>query len=73
MNRATFLKKVGRNVAKARESKGYSQDDVAAEADVSRSSIDRIERGVTDPRAATLLKLAEALDVQVKRFFDFDL
>jgi transcriptional regulator with XRE-family HTH domain len=72
MNRGTFLKKIGRNVAKAREAKGYSQDDVAAESDVSRSSIDRIERGVTDPRAATLLKLAEALSVPVKRFFDFD-
>lgn len=66
------MKKIGRNVAKARIAKGYSQDDVAAEADVSRSSVDRIERGITDPRAATLLKLADALAVPVKRFFDFD-
>ena len=70
MNKDIFLKKLGRNIAKAREAKGYSQDDVAAEGEISRSTMDRIERGITDPRAGTLLKIADVLGVQTKLFFE---
>ena len=65
-----FLKKLGRRVARERQAKGFSQDDVAAEGDISRSTMDRIERGATDPRASTLQKIADVIGVPVKKFFE---
>jgi len=45
---------------------------LAKKADIGRASIERIERGNTDPRIGTLCKLAKALDVPVTALFSCD-
>lgn len=66
-----YLKKLGLNIKKVRESRGYSQDRVYLEGDVTRSTIFRIEGGHVDPQATTLKKIADTIGVPVKKFFDF--
>lgn len=42
---------------------GWSQSQLAARADLTPAAVRRIEAGINDPRAATVKKLADALDV----------
>lgn len=70
--KSAYLKKLGRQVKKVRESKGYSQDRVYLESDISRASLYRIEGGLVDPQAWTLKRIAETIGVPLWRLFDFD-
>ncbi len=54
---------VGRNVRKIREDLGFSQEDLAFEADLHRTYISGIERGVRNPTVLTVEQLANALKV----------
>lgn len=67
-----YLKKLGRNIKKVRESRGYSQDRLYLEGDIPRSSIFRIEGGHVDPQAWTLKRIADTIGVPVKKLFDFE-
>jgi transcriptional regulator with XRE-family HTH domain len=49
----------------ARAEVGMTAGELAAKSGVARNTISRIERGVVEPQAATLHKLAEALGVSV--------
>ncbi len=66
---AELLKGVAANVRRLREGKesdkftGYSQEDLAKDADLHRTEISKIECGTTEPRLTTLLVLADALGV----------
>lgn len=61
---ALSAKRVGRNVAKARERLGWTQEDLASECGMCLATVSRIERGSSDPTALTIVKLAKALDVE---------
>lgn len=54
----------GRVLREQREHRGLSQESMALEADVDRTFISQIERGLRQPTLTTLCKLAEALDIQ---------
>ncbi len=41
---------------------GLSQDELADRAEISKTILSRYERGVSEPKRSTMLKLAEALD-----------
>jgi len=60
-----FLKEFGKNLQKLREAKGLSTRQFAYEADISHSSVGRLEAGLTNPTMTTLVKLAEALEVDL--------
>ena len=60
-----FLRKVGRKIAKTRMDKGYSQDSLALEADISRRTIFRLEGGDINPKILTLKKVAKALKIDL--------
>ena len=55
------LKRIGRNVRRLREAKGFSQEQLAFEADMHRTYVSGIERGVRNPTATVLERLATAL------------
>ena len=59
------LSRFGRNVAKAREEKGFSQDKLAEKADLDRTYVSGIERGVRNPGIKTVISIAGALGVSV--------
>jgi transcriptional regulator with XRE-family HTH domain len=53
-------------ISELRAKKGWSQSRLAAEAGITQSTLSRIENGTQEPRAQTLVKIADALDVDYK-------
>lgn len=60
-----FLKEFGKNLQKLREARGLSTRQFAYEADISHSSVGRLEAGQANPTMTTLVKIAEALKVDL--------
>lgn len=46
-----------------RESKGWTQEDLANEAGIGTATVSRLERGIIEPRVETLRALCDAFDV----------
>lgn len=67
-----FIQQFGKNLRKIRRDKKMSQDDLAINADTSRSQVARIERGIINPTITTVNKFAEALQVDIQILFQFD-
>jgi len=65
-----LIKAIGEKVQLLRKKKGFSQEQLAYEADIMLSQIGRIERGETNPTISTLAVLAEALQVQLTELVD---
>lgn len=65
------LVKMGLHIRKIRESQGISQEQLAADAGIPYSSVNEIEAGKTNPTIASLMALADALDIKVKELLDF--
>ena len=55
---------VGDVIQKYREAKGLSQEVVSGLADIGRTHLSAIERGVRKPTLETLFKIADALNVK---------
>lgn len=66
-----FLKKIGHVIRVLRKEKGYTQDELAHEANIGKSFIGYIERGQKAPTITTLYHICRALDVQLSEFFDY--
>jgi transcriptional regulator with XRE-family HTH domain len=60
-----FLKEFGKNLQKLREAKSLSTRQFAYEAEISHSSVGRLEAGLSNPTLTTLIKIAEALEVDL--------
>ena len=56
-----ILKEFGKNLKKLREAKGFSTRQFADAAEISHSTVGRLEGGLTNPTLTTLIKLSEAL------------
>ncbi len=54
-----------RNVLRQREAKGFSQDQLAEKADLDRTYISGIERGVRNPSLLIVIRLAKALGTSI--------
>jgi transcriptional regulator with XRE-family HTH domain len=59
------LRAFGRNVARIRADRGFSQDKLAEKADLDRTYLSGIERGVRNPGIKTVLRISRALNVDV--------
>jgi transcriptional regulator with XRE-family HTH domain len=55
----------GRNVARIRNDRGFSQDKLAEKADLDRTYVSGIERGVRNPGIKTVIRISRALNVSV--------
>lgn len=55
---------LGTNVRRLREAKGWSQEDLAENANLHRTYVSGIERGVRNPSLTIVFKLATALGVE---------
>ena len=62
-------KDVGFNIRKLREEKGFSQEKLAALADLHRAYIGQIERGEKNIGLINLEKIAKALSINIKDLF----
>jgi transcriptional regulator with XRE-family HTH domain len=54
---------LGRNVRQARIRRGFSQEALALEADMKRSYVSDLERGIRNPSVKAIERLAMALNV----------
>jgi transcriptional regulator with XRE-family HTH domain len=64
------MKSIGRRVRALRTAKGWSQERLADEADMHRTYMWGIEQGVRNPSVRHLTRLADALGVPLRSFFD---
>jgi transcriptional regulator with XRE-family HTH domain len=62
-----ILTEFGRNVSRLRSDAGLSQDKLAEKADLDRTYLSGIERGVRNPGIKSVLRIARALDVSLDK------
>ncbi|MFH6986740.1 helix-turn-helix domain-containing protein [Flavobacterium collinsii] len=67
----TFIINLGIHIKQLREKKGISQEDLANDCDIPRNQIGRIERAEINTGIRTLVKIANALDIEPKELLDF--
>ena len=60
-------REMGKRLKKLRESRGMSQAALAEKAELSRGYLIRLEAGRQDPTLGTLERLAEALDMPLRK------
>lgn len=63
---------VGKNVRRYRELKGISQEELAFDADLHRTYVSGVERGVRNPTVIIVGKLASALGVAPCKLLEFN-
>lgn len=63
------LVEVGNNIRKWRTLKGFKQDFLASELEISKVAISRIETGKTDIPLNRLFQIASALDIKIELLF----
>ncbi|PCI35426.1 MAG: transcriptional regulator [Flavobacteriaceae bacterium] len=64
-----YLKLFGKKIKTLRNERNLSQSDLGGKAELEKTAIQRIERGYNST-IKTLLKLANALDIEVAELFD---
>ncbi|MGE0065905.1 MAG: helix-turn-helix domain-containing protein [Solirubrobacterales bacterium] len=69
VRRQQFGQRFGRNLQLARRAAGLSQDDLAERADMHRTEVSHIERGVRLPRADTLWRIAQCVGADLGELF----
>lgn len=63
-------KRLGLNVRRLRQEKGWSQEDYADRAGIHRTYVSDIERGLRNPTITVVEKLAKPLEVDAGRLLD---
>ncbi len=73
MEKSELLKTVGKRIQDIRVSKGLSQVDLVGkiEGKIDTTNISRIESGRTNPTIYTLMRIAEALEIELKELVNF--
>ena len=70
MDQTKILKQLGLRIKAARKAKGLTQDEAAYRSGLARSYFGDIERGSRNVAVFNLYKIADALEVSVKDFFE---
>jgi len=71
MEKTTFTKKLGQQVAKLRNESEMTQVQLAKKCKKPKQNINRLEAGAINPSAFFLFQLAKALDVSIEKLFEF--
>ena len=66
-----FYKLLGKRIKTLRENAYLTQEKLAEKAGISLDYLDKIEVSINKPGIKTILKLANALDIPIKEFFEF--
>jgi putative transcriptional regulator len=62
---------IGQRIITLRTKKGWTQADLARQADKSPQAIEKLENGKVNPTLYSLLEIAKALDVSLAVLVDF--
>ena len=68
MKKPSSLRVIGQRIREARKFKGFSQEQLALEADMDRSYVGQVERGEQNATVTTLAKLARATGCDIGAF-----
>lgn len=60
---------IGRIIGEARRSKGISQEELAHRADIDRTYISQIERGIGNPSLFIVFRVAHSVDLPLATLF----
>ena len=60
---------VARNIRRLRVANGLSQEVLAVDAEIDRTYVSRLERGLENPTVVVLERLAKALSVNIEELF----
>ena len=71
MNKEQLKKKVGERIVELRSQKGWSQSDLARACNKDRQALEKLENGKVNPTIYSLLEIAKALEVPLKKLIDF--
>ena len=71
MEKSDFLKRLGKNIIKLREQKGWAQSELSRNGDKDRQSIERLENGKINPSAFYLKEIADGLGVPINELLKF--
>jgi DNA-binding XRE family transcriptional regulator len=71
MTKKELQKNIGLRIKQLRNNKSISQQDLAAQCNFEKSNMSRLEAGMVNPTALTLLKIAKSLEVEIMDIFDF--
>ena len=69
----TFLINLGRHIRQIRERKNLSQQNLADICDLPKTTIGRIERAEMNTTIKTLVKIANALEIEPKELLNFQI
>ena len=67
-----FQNKLGKRIKFLRETKGISQQELASMCDFEKSNMSRLEAGRTNPTVSTLLKICDALCIDLPKLVKID-
>jgi len=67
-----FLKDFGKRVRLIRKEKGMTMEAVAYKAGIEYRQLGRIERGEINTSIISLLKISQALEIEIKELFAFE-
>ena len=67
------LRLLAKRLKELRAEKGFTQEELALEADITLSQIARIETVKANPTVSTMFKIARTLNIPVSALFDFKL
>ena len=68
---AAYKELFGTRIKHVRESKGWTQEQMAEKMDISTNYLSSIERGTDNPTFDMLVKLSNALEIEMWELFDF--
>ena len=71
MNKEQLKKKVGQRIVELRSQMGWSQSDLARACNKDRQALEKLENGKVNPTIYSLLEIAKALEVPLKKLVDF--
>lgn len=72
MKKEELQKIIGNRIKLLRESKGISQQVLAAMCNFEKGNMSRIEAGRTNPTLTTLYKISQSLGIKVTDIVDFE-
>lgn len=66
-----FLKKLGENITEKRKERGFTSKELGYRCEMEKSNLIAIEQGRVNVTVKTLVKIANALEIEVKELFEF--
>lgn len=65
-----YFQKLGAKIKQLREEKEIDQKSFAFDCEIGRTQLYMIEKGRTNPRLMTLMKIADGLDISLSKLID---